>query len=183
LTHARPAMPTPSYPISILLVLAASGVGCAAQPPPPEAPLTEPAPITPDEPAPAAPEPEAEPAAQLAWTDMTKDQKKEHMKSVVLPGMQAVFQELDATKYADIKCGFCHGAGVKDGSFEMPNPELPKLDPENGFAKHVKDEPQLTQFMMDRVSPEMARLLGVPPYDPETHEGFGCFNCHTMAGK
>jgi hypothetical protein len=29
----------------------------------------------------------------------------------------------------------------------------------------------------------MVKLLNVPPYDPKTNEGFGCMNCHTMAGK
>jgi hypothetical protein len=32
--------------------------------------------------------------------------------------------------------------------------------------------------MMERVEPEMATLLGLPPYDPNTHKGFGCGNCH-----
>jgi hypothetical protein len=171
------------------LLALGSALACGGAQPAPEAPPAEPAAAPAPEPAPALPpeepvppvEPEA--PAKVAWPDMTQEQKKEHMKTVVLPGMRAVFQELDATKYADIKCGFCHGDGAKDGSFEMPNPKLPKLDPANGFQKHMKSKPALTQFMMDRVSPEMARLLDVPPYDPATQQGFGCFNCHTMAGK
>jgi hypothetical protein len=47
----------------------------------------------------------------------------------------------------------------------------------------MKKNAKVTKFMMERVAPEMAKLLNLPPYDPATHEGFGCFNCHTMAGK
>ena len=114
---------------------------------------------------------------------MTKDQRKELMKTVVLPGMKTVFQELDAKAFADMTCVNCHGEGAKQGKFDMPNPKLPKLDPKDGFAKHMKKSPKVTKFMMEHVAPEMVKLLNVPPYDPKTNEGFGCFNCHTMAGK
>ena len=61
--------------------------------------------------------------------------------------------------------------------------EDPKLDPTDGFAKHKKKTAKILAFMMEQVSPEMAKILDVPHYDPATHQGFGCFNCHTMAGK
>jgi hypothetical protein len=40
--------------------------------------------------------------------------------------------------------------------------------------------PAFTKFMMSKVAPEMASVLGVPAYNPATHLGFGCGNCHVM---
>src|SRR5690242_8902719 len=160
----------------------------APPPPPPPPPAESAAPAAAPEPSASAAPPAEPPAASAApaepaWKDMSVDQKKETMKVVVLPQMKTVFQELDAKRFADVTCKTCHGDSAKDGTFKMPNPRLPKLDPANGFAKHVKKNPKVTKFMMERVAPEMANLLKVPPYNPDTHEGFGCFNCHTMAGK
>jgi hypothetical protein len=170
-------------------------IGCGGSQPAPEAPPPEPAPApapTPEAPAaapsataPAEPAPAASAAepAKPSWSEMTKEQRKELMKTVVLPGMKTVFQELDAKAFADMTCVTCHGPGAKEGKFDMPNPKLPKLDPKDGFAKHMKKSPKVTKFMMEHVAPEMVKLLNVPPYDPKTNEGFGCMNCHTMAGK
>jgi hypothetical protein len=39
----------------------------------------------------------------------------------------------------------------------------------------------MVKFMGERVVPEMAKLLHEEPYNPETHQGFGCFHCHVKA--
>jgi hypothetical protein len=105
------------------------------------------------------------------------------MKTVVFPAMKTHFQEFDAKEFKDFTCVTCHGAGAKEGKFKMPNAKLPKLDPKDDFAKHKKKEAKTLAFMMEKVAPEMTKLLEVEPYDPKTNQGFGCFNCHTMAGK
>ena len=70
--------------------------------------------------------------------------------------------------------------GAADGTFKMPNARLPKLPstPE-GFAKLAAEKPAATEFMMKKVKPTMAALLGMPEFTPENPSGFGCMHCHT----
>jgi len=130
-----------------------------------------------------ASQPETEaPGAQAspAWKDMSRQERKEFMKSTVLPKMKQLFIGYNAHDFSDMNCATCHGAGVHDGSFKMPNPQLPKLpSDEAGFRELMKNKPEATQFMGKQVVPTMARFVDQPPYDPATHEGFGCFACHT----
>jgi hypothetical protein len=176
---------------SALLVAAVTACG-GSQPPAETAPApsaSAAAPVAPPAssaeamPAPAesaaAPAPAAEPK-KPSWDELSVDQKKEVMKTQVMPTMKGVFQEFDAKRFADVKCTTCHGKSAKDGTFKMPNPDLPKLDMTNHFEKHMKKDPKIVKFMMERVVPEMAKIIGEPPFDPATNKGFGCGNCHTM---
>ena len=121
------------------------------------------------------------PPAALTWKDMNHEQKLDHMKKVVMPKMKEDFVAFDGKKYEKMNCLTCHGAGAKDGSFKMPNPDLPKLSVDGGFKKHMDKTPEITKFMMTKVTGTMASLLGMPAYDPKTQTGFGCFGCHTMS--
>jgi hypothetical protein len=111
---------------------------------------------------------------------MSKDEKLALMKTEVMPKMSALFQAHDAGKYKDFKCVVCHGPGVKEGKFKMPNPGLPKLNAKDGFKKHKDKDAKTLTFMMTKVVPEMAAILGEKPYNPETKSGFGCAECHVM---
>jgi hypothetical protein len=115
------------------------------------------------------------------WDTFSHDQKMAYMKSAVMPEMGGLFRDFDGKRYAETKCTLCHGSGAKDGSFKMPNPELPKLDvsPAGLKAMHEK-KAAVAEFMGKKVVPAMAHLLGEPPFDMKTHKGFGCMECHTM---
>jgi len=74
-----------------------------------------------------------------------------------------VFTEYDRHRYPDVTCATCHGADGEKRGWKMPNPDL-LLEVE---PMHTGE---LDKFMREKVSPEMARLLGRAP---------DCFSCHT----
>ena len=127
----------------------------------------------------AAPPPEAAPPP-VEWDKLNRDQRMELMKTKVMPRMKELFSEFDAKKYGDMKCPTCHGDGAKNQTFKMPNPKLPKLSYTDGFKKHKDKTPEMTKFMMEKVVPEMAKLIGEEVYNPQTQKGFGCGECHQM---
>ena len=125
--------------------------------------------------------PEAPP---MAWTEMSHEQRVDHMKHVVLPGMKPEFEAWKPDEFAEMKCVTCHGQGARDKTFKMPNPDLPKLPGgPDGFEQLLRDEPEAAQFMAAVVVPKMAAMLGEKPYSAAEHSGFGCFRCHTTEKK
>jgi hypothetical protein len=150
-------------------------VACGGETPPPAAPTAPSAPSG----APAAVTPTAPAAVPTSWSDgMTKDQQMAFMKTRVLPAMGPVFQAHDATKYADFSCKTCHGPEYKN-----PHDFLPHLTMKDGKLTAFADKPEVAKFMVESVSPKMAEAMGLPHYDPKTHQGFGCGGCHTMDQK
>lgn len=117
---------------------------------------------------------------KLDWAGMNKEQRKELMKTVVLPKMRPLLEGFDSKEFPKVTCITCHGQQVKQGKFEMPNPHLPKLKPANNFAAHKK---RWVTFMSDKVVPAMVEALGVTRWSPENKKGFSCMNCHTLAKK
>jgi predicted small lipoprotein YifL len=128
-----------------------------------------------------APTPPAAPSAlpDVAFDKLDQDQRIQFMKQKVMPAMKPLFEKHDAAKFADFGCVTCHGKQAKDGHFDMPNPELPKLD----FGNMAKYKPEDLEWMKTDIMPAMAKVLQVEPYSPETQKGFGCLGCHTQAGQ
>jgi len=118
--------------------------------------------------------------APSGWAAMDFGERKRHMKNVVLPRMKELFVAFDAARYSKMTCATCHGEGAADNSYRMPNPALPKLptSPE-GFKRLTTEKPAISQFMLTKVKPAMAKLLGLPEMTPENRTGFGCMACHT----
>jgi hypothetical protein len=111
----------------------------------------------------------------IPWDAKTDKQKKAYMKLTVKPKMEALFTEFDGERFGEFRCTTCHGPNPKERNFEMPNPDLPSLA---DWEKLEADKPEAMEFMKTKVEPQMANLLGMQPYDPETKTGFGCSGCH-----
>lgn len=154
--------------LTIPFVLLALGCGGAAAEEPAE-----------DETTAGGDETSTEASADLAFDDMTPEQKGQFMAEVVMPEMSAMFQEFDGERFADFTCATCHGEDAQAVSFEMPNGLAP-LDPAQIPAMFASDQP-MAQFMTQRVWPRMGELLGRDLFSEENQSGFSCMNCHAMA--
>jgi hypothetical protein len=109
---------------------------------------------------------------------MNRGQRIDYMVKTVLPKMKAEFVAFDAKRFSRMDCATCHGDGVADGTFALPNPKLPKLLENDLFAKHQQLTPEMTKFMLEKVEPDVATLLEIQPFDPATRKGLSCYNCH-----
>jgi hypothetical protein len=101
-----------------------------------------------------------------------------------VPQMKQTFVAFNSDRYKSMNCLTCHGDGALQGKFTMPNPRLPKLPATpDGFQKLMAEKPAIVQFMATKVKPQMAHLLGMPEFTPQTKTGFGCFQCHTKEAQ
>lgn len=102
--------------------------------------------------------------------------KAAFMKKKVMPEMSKLFQEFDSKEFADFSCKTCHGPQMKP----KPSDFLPVLEVKDGKMEEAEKHPEVAKFMMEKVTPAMAQIFGKPPYDPATHQGFGCGGCHKV---
>ena len=115
----------------------------------------------------------------VPFEKLDHDQQIQFMKEKVVPTMAPLFKDHDATKFAEFGCKTCHGQGAEKGEFDMPNPNLPKLN----FADMSKHKKEDLEWMGKVIKPTMAKLLGEAEYSPENPKGFGCVRCHTAEGQ
>ena len=136
-----------------------------------------PGPVTGGAPAPASDL--IPPRASIDWSAMSRAERKEYMKNVILPKAQEMFTSFDPKQFKHVTCGTCHGDDYQRGTYKMPNADLPMLPASARGFKELRDRsPEIVTFMSTRVKPTMAALLGLPEYGPATPQGFACFNCH-----
>jgi hypothetical protein len=113
------------------------------------------------------------------WAAWSHEQKLAYMKTGFIDAERAIFASWEPVRFRSLTCRDCHGPGVADGSFRLPNPDLPRLAPgADGFKELATHEPEVLAFMQKRLVPETARLLGVPAFNFEEHTGFSCYQCH-----
>jgi hypothetical protein len=126
--------------------------------------------------------PPASASADDEWAGSSWEDRHDTMTFLVLPSMARLFQRFDGARYPDLTCRRCHGADAETVNYAMPH-GLSALDPAH-LPKPSDADPRtakVAKFMTEEVTPQMADLLGVRPYDPATGRGFSCFNCHARA--
>lgn len=126
---------------------------------------------------------DTEPGAPgVAWADKTFDQKKTWMGVEVFPTMKASFQAHDGNAFKKFTCDTCHGEDGKANGYKMPSDSIYPLDPKDPVTGAMEYDEEITQYMIDKVVPEMVGMLeGVEAYSPENPTGFGCMSCHPAA--
>ena len=115
---------------------------------------------------------------RLTWVEMNVEQRKAHMRRVILPQAVTIFRSWRPERYAQVDCTLCHGLDAYAGDFRMPTSYLPRLSGDlllgTEFAKH----PDTTRLKLDRLVPAMADSLGLKNFSIITRSGFGCYSCH-----
>ncbi len=130
-------------------------------------------------PAPAPSTDGVPPRANIDWEKMSRAERKEYMKNVILPKAQEMFTAFDPKQFKHVTCGTCHGEDYARGTYKMPNADLPMLPSSaRGFKELRERSPEIVAFMSTRVKPTIAALLGLPEYSTTNPQGFACFNCH-----
>jgi hypothetical protein len=134
---------------------------------------------------PESPETTAEPVAEAPaetsgggdWASMNREQRMQYMQDTVLPNAKALFVEVAPDEYADFNCKTCHGDNAQEVDFAMPNhlPPLPTTDTIN--AAMAANE-GVAKFMLEKVTPGMAGMLGREVISESNPDGFSCFGCH-----
>jgi hypothetical protein len=115
----------------------------------------------------------------MGWPSWSHEKKLAYMKEKVMPAEREIFARFMPLRFASMTCETCHGAGARDGSYKMPNPDLPRITGgKGGFTEMIAKEPEVIRFMQQDVGPETGKLLGYPVFDMEKHVGFSCYQCH-----
>jgi hypothetical protein len=115
-----------------------------------------------------------------AWNTMTYDEKEWYMVGKVHPVMRQVFQTFNADKYEGEKfeCAPCHGDNAQAKKYKMPSDHLSPVPPPGSDDWKAMENAKVVKFMIHRVTPAMAALVGEKQFDPATGQGYTCWACH-----
>jgi hypothetical protein len=114
------------------------------------------------------------------WDGMSYDEKEWYMVGKVHPVMRQVFQTYDAQKYEGEKfeCVPCHGPNAAEKKYKMPGDHLSAIPQYGSPDWKAMENAKIVKFMLQRVNPAMASLIGEKSFDPTTGQGFNCWGCH-----
>jgi len=115
---------------------------------------------------------------QVTWKEMSIEQRKAHMGSVVLPRAASLFRSWRPERFAKVDCTLCHGQGAITEDFKMPTARLPRLSGELLLGPEFAAHPDTTRLKLDRLVPMMSEALGLRSFSLITRTGFGCYSCH-----
>lgn len=115
----------------------------------------------------------------MGWPTWSHEKKLAYMKQTVMPAEREIFGRFEPLRFSHMTCETCHGQGARDGSYKMPNPDLPHIvGAKHGFEEMIAKEPEVIRFMQQDVGPQTAKLLGYQEFDMPKHVGFSCYQCH-----
>ncbi len=115
---------------------------------------------------------------KLTWAEMDLDQRKYHMKTVVVPRAGAVFRSWRPDRYREIDCTLCHGHNALKGNFKMPTDHLPRLSGSLLLVPEFEKYPDTTRLKLNQLVPTVSDALGLKSFSIITQRGFGCYSCH-----
>ena len=115
---------------------------------------------------------------RLTWNEMNLDQRKAHMKTVVLPQAAELFRSWRPGRFDKVDCRLCHGSGAATGNFQMPTAHLPRLSGKLLLGPEFEKHPETTRLKLDQLVPLMSKALGKRSFSLITRRGFGCYSCH-----
>lgn len=136
---------------SLLVALAALGLSCTGEDPPP------------------------------SFDEMTRDEKLAFMVTDVEPRMRELFLEYDAPRYAGFSCETCHGPDAASAGYPKPQvlPALPRegtlaaaqaLNPDGTAFMLESVFPEMAEFLgREKYNADTAP------------DGFRCLGCHAEA--
>ncbi len=118
--------------------------------------------------------------ADNEWQYLSFERRHSQMTFLVHPTMMEKFQAFYKTPTPELTCASCHGENAESEGYNRANSDIKPLKPSRVRALYEAGATltPLQRFKRDDITPTMARLMGVPQYDPTTGLGFSCFGCH-----
>ena len=115
----------------------------------------------------------------MGWPEWSHEKKLAYMKETVMPAAKRIFSGFEPVRFGFMTCETCHGQGARDGTYKMPNPDLPHIvGGKGGFVELATKQPETLRFMQSVVGPEIGKLLGYEEFNMAKHVGFSCYQCH-----
>ncbi len=114
------------------------------------------------------------------WRHLSFEQRHTQMTFSVHPTVAEHYQEFYGTEAPTLTCRSCHGEDAERVRYQIAYTPIDDLKPSQVRLLYLPDaDPSPEQrFKRDVITPLMAQLLDVPPYDFATGTGFSCFGCH-----